>query len=53
MACCNMCVMLLSIKREFVRKMKKDMEILEIWQQNEGSFRFMGDERGINPPLTV
>ena len=27
MACCNMCVMLLSIKREFVREMKKDMEI--------------------------
>ena len=29
MVCCNMCVVLLSIKREFVREMKKDMEIFK------------------------
>ena len=30
MVCCNMCVVLLSIKREFVSEMKKNMKIFRV-----------------------
>ena len=39
MVCRNMCVMLLSMKRDFVREMKKNMEIFRDMAQNEESFR--------------
>ena len=42
MVWCNRCDVLLSMKRDFVREMKKDME-----------FQNIEDEREIDPPFSV
>ena len=47
MVCCNMCVVLLYIKMDFVRGMKKKYgDLLEIWQQDDWSFRILGMREG-------
>ena len=50
MVCCNMCVVLLSMKRDFVREMGKYGEVQRYVQQGKSSFRTLRikerDQRG-------
>ena len=47
MVYCNMCVVLLYIKMDFVRGMKKIYgDLLKVWQQDDWSFRILGMREG-------
>ena len=49
--CCNMCVVLLFMKRDFVREMKKDIEIFRDMAAKWMNFQNIEDERGMDGVL--